>query len=380
VFVSPDLNRRAQTNSQEMTYPSYLPLTELGIGGQKMRDVIIIGNGLGRAIDNDKFDLQTAIDHVWACPDTLTGDEKTNIKSLISDPSGTPQGEGDLSKVHLAWVACRHIESLTGDQERTESLLSQHGKKFPKTIEKFVYAVAQYFHGHGENWESEHSYFFAALTAHVTDTHSHIATLNYDKLLYRPLCFDDLFTRYKMRDGFRGNRISFDPDNHDRYTPSRESYYLHLHGSPLFHTDAATGKIRKSSVNDDATYNPDRAYNHIVLTHVDHKPTIIDASPILSTYWKWLDVALQESTRITVFGYGGGDDHLNRKLRATKKPIRVICRTADTETDADWARLGPTVTVTRVGNILEFTDWVGGAGGAHEPASNQTGNAASAAT
>ena len=55
--------------------------------------------------------------------------------------------------------------------------------------------------------------------------------------------------------------------------------------------------------------------NHLVLTHVAHKASVIAASPVLSAYWTRLAEACQEAQAIVLVGYSGGDVHLNQLIR-----------------------------------------------------------------
>ena len=50
---------------------------------------------------------------------------------------------------------------------------------------------------------------------------------------------------------------------------------------------------------------------HVVLTHVQHKTSVIAASPILREYWKRLEEAMNEAEALVLVGYSGEDVHLN---------------------------------------------------------------------
>ena len=67
---------------------------------------------------------------------------------------------------------------------------------------------------------------------------------------------------------------------------------------------------------------------HIVLTHFEHKPKIIETYDILSIYLEFLEMAIDESEEILMFGYSGNDAHLNRLISQVRgeKNIRVIER------------------------------------------------------
>jgi hypothetical protein len=135
-------------------------------------------------------------------------------------------------------------------------------------------------------------------------------------------------------------------------------YYLHLHGSPLYIEDhGIIFKQHQASAKEIPT-------RHLVLAHVRHKPTIIDSSDILSAYWRFLNLALQESSTIFVFGYSGCDKHLNHviKAQATGKNIHVIEWSGEGNTRIRkrfWQdELGSeNITLTQEDNVLEFSEW-----------------------
>src|SRR5687768_9780166 len=113
-------------------------------------------------------------------------------------------------------------------------------------------------------------------------------------------------------------------------------------------------------------HQPDPTHaSHIVLTHVRHKPSIIDSSHILSEYWKRLDRALEESENIVLFGYSGCDVHLNHRVivnASVKKPVHVIewgGSYDEGERGRFWNKelRNCDVTVHSLENILEFQDW-----------------------
>lgn len=76
-----------------------------------------------------------------------------------------------------------------------------------------------------------------------------------------------------------------------------------------------------------------------------------------------MQFALSESEEIILFGYSGLDTHLNVLLRPylNLKTLRVVEWSGAGNQggrEAYWQRmLGQEVTVTRLDNISEFTDW-----------------------
>jgi hypothetical protein len=105
---------------------------------------------------------------------------------------------------------------------------------------------------------------------------------------------------------------------------------------------------------------------HIVLTHVAHKPTIIDASPILSEYWRRLDKAVDEAEMVILVGYSGEDLHLNDKLNRNcgEKPVHIIEWSGSGELNSRikfWNKMleGCNGEIHHFDNILDFVDWKG---------------------
>ena len=102
---------------------------------------------------------------------------------------------------------------------------------------------------------------------------------------------------------------------------------------------------------------------HIVLTHVKHKPSIIDNSVVLTTYWEYLSFCLSESVEIILVGYSGEDNHLNKvlKIYSNIKPIRIIEWQGagdHSERLRFWRRsLGNNTRLFHFESILSFSNW-----------------------
>lgn len=153
---------------------------------------------------------------------------------------------------------------------------------------------------------------------------SHIATLNYDELLYRAFIGTEAFKGYGcLLDGFVPD---FHSSHLDRYTPSRQSFYLHLHGSPLYYSNSS-GDLRKASLSSLPAIEG-HSSTHLVLTEVKHKMSVIGSSPILQEYWRRLEEAMKEVDGLVLFGYGGGDVHLNNLVEQyfQNKTVEIVER------------------------------------------------------
>ena len=201
------------------------------------------------------------------------------------------------------------------------SWLTEDGKKFPSAIRRYIHGAASHFHSGPYVLPNS---FSKPLQAHILEHRSHIATLNYDELLYRSFVGSSVFNGFSCSiDGFSNG---FDSDNLRRTRPGQQSFYLHLHGSPLF-VSTPDGRLVKKSM---SAISELRGYSstHLVLTHVRHKETVINASPILREYWNRLAECLPECDGVILFGYGGGDTHLNKLIGSAfaQKQIEVVER------------------------------------------------------
>jgi len=305
------------------------------------------------ALDPAYFSLEHALTEIWDSTEYLSNEQKGLIAQCLAeqDAGERPQSEDDLDILHRVVTACNYLSSI-GEGEI--HWLSMHGQAFPNAIRTFITAVAWYFHDHEAKLSDE---FLTPLATFIDKTQSHIATLNYDNLLYQELIEREVLRGYdgSLVDGF--HRRGFDEDNLDRKFGRNFGYYMHLHGSPLF-IDRG-GRIIKQLQGDAEEVST----QHIVLTHVEHKPSVIDASYLLKTYWKYFGSAIRESERILVFGYSGLDAHLNQfiKARANDKEICVIEWSGSGDIDDRlefWSEeLGDVANLQHMDNILEFHDW-----------------------
>lgn len=277
-----------------------------------MRKVLIFGNGIGRALDNDYFSLERALQSAWDDPSVLTEDQKGLIRQCLpqsvieTDPAVAPKSEDELDILQRILAACDEISKQEVGNGPT--WLTANGRMFPTAIKSYIHRAACHFHQGPYSLPAD---FATPLKDFILSTRSHVATLNYDELLYRSFVGSEVFRGYScMFDGFNG---AFDDAKLVRRDPIRQCYYLHLHGSPLFYS-THNGDIHKagmSSLSSFAGYSS----NHLVLTHVKHKTSVIAASPVLMSYWNRLAEACHESEAIVLVGYSGGDIHLNQLIR-----------------------------------------------------------------
>lgn len=318
------------------------------------RKTIIFGNGLGMALNPTYFSLDHAIEVVWNDSALLNSTSKELIINCLPRESDRrPHGENELDTLQLALSAC---DFLNGIESSGIHWLSEEGQEFPQAVRQFIYQTALQFHQCEENLPDT---FLDPLADFIKDTKSHVATLNYDNLLYQPLIEREVLSGYNgaLVDGFHTS--GFDVENLERRYGKTFGYYLHLHGSPLF-VDRRQNiiKLRQSHL----TERTDTVSSHIVLTHFKHKPTVISASIVLFNYWRKLVEALSESEEILFIGYSGADMHLNHLIGgASDLPIRIVeweGAGEQTERMTYWSDLfSREVMLERKTNILEFQEW-----------------------
>lgn len=317
------------------------------------RYTIVLGNGLGMSLDSKYFSLSTGLAAIWSGTSSFTQQQKKLVISAIPglSPTDYPKSEEQLDILHVALVASGFLKSF---ESRKVKWLSKSSRELPQAFRQFVHEVGVYFHSSDQTLPGS---FVTPLVDFVNDTKSHVAVLNYDNLLY------DAFVQTKVLDGYHGSLIDgflksgFASENLERHNASQHGWYLHLHGSPLYIGN-------KKLMREDRQALKPTENSHIVLTHVKHKPLIIESSNILSEYWRHFDEALDESDRVVLFGYSGCDTHLNDRLhlRCQGKTIHVVEWRGKRESakrrqywksklkDCD-------IKLQQLNNILQFINW-----------------------
>lgn len=274
------------------------------------RKLIIVGNGLGMALDPEHFSLGTALADIWAKEGFLNPKQKNLIARCLGR-NGAPKGELELDQLHRAVTYCKALNQIGVERQAHSHWLTTDGQDFPDITAQYIHKVATQLHNYDGNLPSD---FEKSLIDFVKNTKSHVATLNYDKLLYSSFIDNGVFSGTYQSTCLVDGMIDrgFSSDALERKCGNTYGYYLHLHGSPLFvNQDEKVLKLSR----DELTLERNEASEHIVLTHVEHKPSVIAASRVLSTYWDYLRFALSEVQEVILFGYSGLDTHLNMLLR-----------------------------------------------------------------
>ena len=319
-----------------------------------VRKTLVFGNGLGMALDPSFFSLSRALQETWEEEGFLSAEEKQLIEACLPENSefGRPSDEDDLDLLQRVLISCDFLRRI----EIGENLhwLSDQGRRFPRAIRMFVHKVASAFHSDDKHLPDT---FCNSLIEFLRETKSHVATLNYDQLLYDPFVDQAVLQGYNgvLIDGFL--KSGYSADNMHRHNEARLGWYMHLHGSPLFYEEREMIKKRRRCDFDFQAIET----THIVLTHIKHKSSVIASSSVLSEYWQFLEMAIDESEEIILFGYSGYDRHLNERVSRLRrdKTVRVVeWDGSDGNRENFWReKLGGDSNVVQLENILDFNDW-----------------------
>ncbi|MCA0044730.1 hypothetical protein [Celeribacter litoreus] len=352
-------------------------------GTAMTKKLIIIGNGLGMALDPDHFSLMKAMTRVWESG-TLSTKEKELIGALEGIETETgPTSEEELISTQIALTLLSDFRSRLG-KEALDTWFTADAKDFPNTLRKYIFEVAHELYSYeisaekAKQWQA----FTQNLISFIVTTLSHVATLNYDDLLYEKIVNgvempDGTLLRPSSRQSESGPPYTkdgfisgvFNPDCFD--WNGECGSYLHLHGTPLFVTkNRVPQKLQRHSLD----YSQDTRRRHIVLANPKDKREIIDQSVILKNFWDvQLPRCIKEADEIIVFGYSGLDEHLNELLRDEETTPKWVIEwsgsrhfsSSDEFNDEEeieptqfWnSALGDNVSLIRPDDVLEFTDW-----------------------
>lgn len=322
-----------------------------------MRKTVLIGNGLGMALDSAHFDLSVAMQSVWKDAGALSPTHRDLISACLPNqsPNG-PSSEEDLRLLQEVTAACILLKSVPTTKYHW---LSGHGISFPESVHAFTNLVATRICDFdpwtcsNPNWKK----FSQQLARFMIENAPHIATLNYDNLIFDLITSESrLKTLYK--DGFESGR--FTRSNLIRGPQEKNcAFFLKLHGSPFFYT-AADNSIRMGRGSASASHN--NQSSHLVLSHISKKEVLIEKSNVLDSYWDMLQVAIRQSEEIIIFGYSGNDMHLNHLFRQhpsiRKRVVEWLGVGRQKVRKTFWDEmLGDHVEYLPMEDVLDFEDW-----------------------
>lgn len=271
-----------------------------------MSTTFIIGNGIGMALDPGYFSLETGLTASWQ---TFNSREKRLI-SLKNDQC--PRSEDELEQQHITATACKR---LLEHKDVNLKFLSSQGESFPETYQEFIYRTAKHFCDYPVKLPEA---FIDRLYQYIQDDYPcHIATLNYDKLLYEWLIDKEICKGYygDLVDGIHNTTGNFCYENLLRLSKKKFGWYLHLHGSPLFRS--INGGIHKDNIKQvlPDTFKTNGEHRHIVLANTSYKTDVISGSDLLAVYFDFFINALSESQNVICIGYSGLDEHINFEIK-----------------------------------------------------------------
>lgn len=330
------------------------------------KKLLIFGNGLGMSIDPKHFQLDKSLNKTWI---NLSDEDKLTLSGCLPSNGDNqikpPSSEEELDALHSISSACNFLNSFEKNASKGYLYLNDKGKSLPLTSRMFIYKVAADLFLADISIKNAVPDFERLLIEFIKTTNSHVATLNYDKILYSSFIDNGLCKGFdgNLVDGFT-EQLGFSTKNLERKFGKNFGYYLHLHGSPLFlNCDDRIIKLSAGEVANASAEYAKSSINHVVLSNIEHKPEMIASSPLLRSYWETLIFCMSEVNQIILFGYSGCDIHLNRMLNQFfNKKIRIIEWDGENnknEREQFWKKTLPNseVLLEHLTSITSFKSW-----------------------
>jgi SIR2-like protein len=283
---------------------------------------ILIGNGLGMAVDPDHFRIDAGLNHAWM---NLPTEQQDRIKNLITGKSAL-NSEEQLDKHYAVIQACLMLNKI--ESHSNLEWLHPNAKKFPENFRNFIADTAWHFFEYSctdSDKNAQLNKFIENLKSYISNNNTHLATLNYDGLIYDRIVNSEIMNPSggKLIDGFYIHQGGFHPS---RLSGDNRCYYLHLHGSPLFYSDFEKDIINKDSYKTFAENKTKEDYlrEHLILCKTSLKLSRITSSPLLNSYWDFFKSSLFQSHKIILIGYSGNDPHVNTEISNVRGGREII--------------------------------------------------------
>lgn len=324
---------------------------------QKKRWMILIGNGLCRAFDDENFHL-----------DKIVGSLKKgcNFKKISSslkllETKGGLNIEDSLGVLYNLSHVRGDLVSDDGSDDVKVVLQNGESLRIPRPeklkINEYFYALISQIKDASNSLYTNESFcsyvdkFLEFLKFYNEDIFLDLATLNYDTSLYRKL-FSQEWVQKSYVDGFLRRRGTNEGDSqvttkHDicrrilRYSRSR---YLHLHGSYLF-VKQSEGLFRKHRYGFFPGSSEEFLNSVIILTNQREKYRSIKYLDVLNEYNMSFGNSLDRCEKLIVFGYAGGDSYLQEAIkvrlanRSRKKPLELLVILRKKDSLEPWKKL-----------------------------------------
>lgn len=283
---------------------------------------LIVGNGLGRCLSPESYNLESAMKTVWK---SLEENERKILNLCLKNPSENgPQSESELDNLHKISIAAKSICELVPNNFR--AFITKELQEIPSFANYYRFKVAttlaaiqdqKAFKKKCEDKLELLDSFTEWIIKNNCSYDINVATLNYDRLLYGRLMGKKGLKGNLYFDGFISGGFSSDKRK-------KQSYYLHLHGTPLIWiTDKGTAfkkvspveveQLRKLSY-EAFKKNYSDCYFPIILNNEKEKSPWIHSDPVLRIQFERFRKSLSESEIIISLGYSSGDSHVNAEI------------------------------------------------------------------
>ena len=313
---------------------------------------VLVGNGLGMALDPAYFNLEAGMKAAWEQMIKENDPDTNAFRRAIGIflKKNSPENESDLQKFHEILMNLIEIDSLAKKiPPKIMKVVHPEAHNYKTSYRDYVVGIASHFFNYPlddyksknisplssnleegrQNSETQFEKFIKVFTRFIRGRFNlggkvHVATLNYDALLYKEFINERIIS---------GGGLLFDgmlPNGFDSLflNLDKTGRYLHLHGSPLFYNDANnvikkdTKKVGRGAF--DNFKIDDKFRPHIFLCHSAQKEMYINRSNLLSTYFQFFERSLRSSDCLIIIGYSGNDPHINKVIGDRQKNPKAL--------------------------------------------------------
>jgi hypothetical protein len=338
-----------------------------------MDELILIGNGIGMAIDHTRFSLKSGVENAKK---RMTSEEIQALDFVISsDTIDLDNIESSVGLAYLNLISMLAYRFFYGSKNATTKSLLQSNEleTIARSVNKYIYLIANSYNDVDVHECEILNNFFISLSSYLkvhkkANSKVHIATTNYDDLFYKFLLDDEFMlpdpNKTFFTDGFNRKNSSLQFDN--EYSLDC-SWYMHLHGSSRFYSKFNSNIVKKFPKDPEARRGllfPEgndeilRFVPHIILSYFDFKSFQIVTNGFLKSYLKRFEEILPKVRLLYIYGYAGKDEHINKILRNNLNKdvdVTVIDYFMSGNDEEFWqTAIGRKINFVRMKNILEY--------------------------
>jgi SIR2-like domain len=319
--------------------------------------IFLIGNGLGRAFNNDDFATEKILERLRDDPTKMEAKTRDFFQKVCL--RGFPTSEEQLGNLELLEEAFNLIDDFSFkayfcDHFKNNDVLidDEFRKKFKTYFSNLKSAFLKEVYNSAKKLLEGHEDFKSCMNKFckfIENNNVTIATLNYDTLIYSFLLknkfdyFSDNYTDgFKIKKDKETERIKLNKFSSHFLAEllsgeKKRIPYLHLHGSTIFTLD--NGDVIKEHWK----YLPsDKKNNLVILTSKKRKIQNIYSAPqnLFHCYSRRFFEELSQANQLIIFGYGGNDDYLNkdigyilskRHIDKNDLSVKIICKHSKNE-------------------------------------------------